>query len=107
MQIIHITGPEKQTVAYKHLIDYMLAKQCTISVFDGEEWAVKRSTDAKEIDEAVRSVEEADLTIRNSEGKMIGWAQVSAFGLEPDETVMDNTMTDEMNAWDKAYDAQP
>lgn len=107
MQIIHITGPEKQTVAYKHLIDYMLAKQCTISVFDGEEWAVKRSTDAKEIDEAIRSVEEADLTIRNSEGKMIGWAQVSAFGLEPDETVMDNTMTDEMNEWDKAYDAQP
>lgn len=107
MQIIHITGPEKQTVAYKHLIDYMLAKQYTISVFDGEEWAVKRSTNAKEIDEAVRSVEEADLTIRNSDGKMVGWAQVSAFGLEPDETVMDNTMTDEMNAWDKAYDAQP
>ena len=107
MKIIYITGGEKQTVAYKHLIDYMLAKQCTISVFDGEEWAVKRSTDAKEIDEAVRSVEEADLTIRNSDGKMVGWAMVSAYGLEPDETVMDNTMTDAMNEWDKAYEAMP
>jgi hypothetical protein len=107
MKIIYITGGEKQTVAYKHLIDYMLAKQCTISVWDGEEWQVKRSTDAKQIDEAVRSVEEAELAIRDKDGNKVGWAKVSAYGLEPDETVMDNTMTEIMNAWDKAYDAQP
>ncbi len=107
MQIIHITGPEKQTVAYKHLVDHMLAKGFTISVFDGEEWQVKRSTDAKAIGEAILSVEEAELSIRDKDNKSQGWARVSAYGLEPDETVMDNTMTDAMNEWDGAYDAMP
>lgn len=107
MKVIYIVPEAKTTVAYKHLIDYMLAKQCTISVWDGEEWQVKRSTDAKAIDEAVRSVEEAELAIRDKEGNKIGWAKVSAFGLEPDETVMDNTMTEAMNEWDAAYEAQP
>ena len=107
MKVIYIVPEAKTTVAYKHLIDYMLAKRCTISVWDGEAWQVKRSTDAKKIDEAIRSVEEAELTIRDSEGNRIGWALVSPFGLEPDETVMDNTMTEAMNQWDKAYDAQP
>jgi hypothetical protein len=107
MKIIHIKGPEKQTVAYKHLVDHMLAKECTISVWDGEEWQVKRSTDAKAIDEAILSVEEAELAIRDKEGNKIGWAKVSAYGLEPDETVMDNTMTNAMNEWDEAYEAMP
>jgi hypothetical protein len=107
MQIIHITGPEKQTVAYKHLVDHMLAKGFTISVFDGEEWQVKRSTDVKAINEAILSVEEAELSIRDKDNKSQGWARVSAYGLEPDETVMDNTMTDAMNEWDGAYDAMP
>jgi hypothetical protein len=107
MKVIYITGGEKQTVAYKHLVDYMLAKGFTISVFDGEEWQVKRSTDAKAIDEAIRSVEEAELSIRDTDNKNQGWARVSAYGLEPDETVMDNTMTEAMNQWDAAYDAMP
>jgi hypothetical protein len=107
MKVIHIVPEAKTTVAYKHLIDYMLAKGFTISVFDGEEWQVKRSTDATAIDEAIRSVEEAELSIRDKDGNKIGWAKISAFGLEPDETVMDNTMTDAMNEWDKAYEAMP
>jgi hypothetical protein len=107
MKIIHIKGPEKKTVACKHLIDHMLAKGYTISVWDGEEWQVKRSTDVKAIDEAVTSVEEAELVIRDKEGNKIGWARVSAYGLEPDETVIDNTMTNAMNEWDEAYEAMP
>jgi hypothetical protein len=33
----------------------------------------------------------------------VGWALVSAFGLEPDETVVDYTTTEFMNAWDAQY----
>jgi len=33
----------------------------------------------------------------------MGGVRVSAFGLEDAETVVDNTMTEFMNAWDAAY----
>lgn len=107
MKIIHIVPAAKKTVACKHLIDYMLAKGHTISVWDGEEWQVKRSTDVKAIDEAVTSVEEAELVIRDKDDKKIGWARVSAYEITPEETVMDNTITDAMNEWEEAYDLMP
>lgn len=89
--------------AYKHLVKHALAQNCTVSVWDGEEWQVKRSSGYKAIIEAIEGVEEAELIIRDNQGDKMGWAKVSAFGLEDDETVMDNTMTDFMNSWDEAY----
>jgi hypothetical protein len=89
--------------AYKHLVKFALAKKCTVSVWDGEEWQVKRSNGYKAIIAAIESVEEAELIIRDSQGEKMGWVRVSAFGLEDAETVVDNTMTEFMNAWDAAY----
>jgi hypothetical protein len=89
--------------AYKHLVKFALAQNCTVSVWDGEEWQVKRSSGYKAIIAAIESVEEAELVIRDSKGDKMGWVRVSAFGLEDDETVVDNTMTEFMNAWDDAY----
>ena len=91
--------------AYKHLIKFALAQGHTVSVWDGEEWQVSRSTGYKSINDAVESVEEAQLRIRDKDGKEVGWALVSAFGLEDDETVMDNTITPLMTEWDEAYNA--
>jgi hypothetical protein len=91
--------------AYIHFIKYSLAKQCTISVFDGEEWQVKRSTGLKAIMDAVKSVEEADLRVRDSDDNVVGWAKVSAYGLEPEETMMDWSVEPFMDAWDEAYQA--
>jgi hypothetical protein len=76
--------------AYLELIKNALAKGLTISVFDGEEWAVKRSTGYKEIKEAVESVEVAEIRLRNADGEKVGWAMIID-GLEPDETVADFT----------------
>ena len=90
--------------AYIHLVKHAISKGCTISVWDGEEWQVKHSTRFKAITEAIKSVEEAQLSIR-LEGNKVGWALVSAFGLEPDETVLDCTMTEFMNNWDEIYSA--
>ena len=41
--------------------------------------------------------------IRNEAGDVVAKAVVSAFGLEPDETVIDYGVNEWMNAWEKAY----
>jgi len=88
--------------AYKHLIKHCLSMGCTVSVWDGEEWQVKRSTGYKAIIDAIESVEEAQLRIRQQDA-VIGWALVSAFGLEDDETVVDHTCTSFMDEWSDIY----
>jgi hypothetical protein len=90
--------------AYKHLVKHALSMGCTVSVWDGEEWQVKRSTGYKAIIDAIESVEEAQLRIRRH-GDVIGWALVSAFGLEDDETVVDHTCTSFMDEWSEIYEA--
>jgi hypothetical protein len=89
--------------AYTNLIKYALKDGHTVSVWDGEEWQVKRSTSFKAIKEAVESVEEAVLRIRDTEGNIIGWASVSAFGLEPEETVVDYGVNKYMDTWNDNY----
>jgi len=83
--------------AYKYLVKAALADGHTVSVFDGEEWPVKRSTDYKAIIEAIESVEEAQLRIRSGD-QVIGWALIIPFGLEDDETVADHSDNAYMNA---------
>jgi len=78
--------------ACKQLIKFALNKECTVSVFDGEEWQAVRSSSYKDIIEAIESVEEAFLTIRDKDGEVVGKAVVSLYGLEPDETVMDSSV---------------
>jgi hypothetical protein len=89
--------------AYKHLVKHALHNGATVSVWDGGEWQVRRSTAYKAIIDAIESVEEAEIVIRNAQGDKLGWALVSAYGLEDDETVIDNTITPFMEAWDDSY----
>lgn len=79
--------------SYKSLVKFALAKNCVVSVWDGEEFQVKRSNAYKAIVDAIESVEEADLFIRNAEGKNVAWALIIPFGVEDDETVADTSMT--------------
>lgn len=83
-------------LAYRTLVKNALTKGFTVSVWDGEEWQVNRSNKLEEICDAIKSVEEAQLRIYDGETR-IGWAQVSAYGLEPDETVIDSTDSEIMN----------
>jgi hypothetical protein len=75
-------------LAYRELIVKALAQNFTISVWDGEEWQVKRSTKLNEIVDAVKSVDEVRLHIRNGD-ITVGNAHCSAYGLAPDETIID------------------
>ena len=87
--------------AYLTLIKNALAKGLTVSVWDGEEWQVKRSIGYQAIKEAIESVEVAELRLRDQEGKVVGWAMIIPDGVEPDETVADytaNTLMEELTA---------
>jgi len=88
--------------AYKHLIKHALSMGCTVSVWDGEEWQVKRCTGYQSIIDAIESVEEAQIRFRQKDA-IIGWALVSACGLEDDETVVDHTCTSFMEEWSEIY----
>jgi hypothetical protein len=90
--------------AYKHLVKHALAKGHTISVWDGEEWQVRRSVAYQEIVGAIESVEEAEITIRDIEGNKEAWVLIGAFGLADDETVMDHSDNKFMQDWSAAYD---
>jgi len=91
--------------AYIHMIKHALSQGSTISVWDGEEWQVKRSKDRDAIIDAVKSVEEAKLRIRDQDGNIVAAALVSAYDLAPDETVMDYSVGDWTDAWEQAYKA--
>ncbi len=90
--------------AYKHLVKDALAQGHTISVWDGEEWQVRRSVAYQEIVDAIESVEEAEITIRDIEGNKEAWVLIGAFGLADDETVMDHSDNKFMQDWSAAYD---
>jgi Glu-tRNA(Gln) amidotransferase subunit E-like FAD-binding protein len=76
--------------AYLELIKNAIAKDLTISVFDGEVWEVKKSTKYTEIKECIESVEEAQLRFRNADNEIVGWALILP-DLDPEETVADFT----------------
>ena len=78
---------------YKSLVKFALAKNCTVSVWVGEEFQVKRCNAFRAIVDAIESVEEAELTIRDAEGSKVAWALIVPFGVGDDETVADTTMT--------------
>lgn len=92
--------------AYKHLVVYALSQGLVVSVFDGEEWQLKKSKDAKAIFDAIESVEEASIIIRDADPFITAYtarALVSPFGLGPDETVIDHTDNEWMDEWWAEY----
>ncbi len=89
--------------AHLNLIKFTIAANHTVSVFDGEVWEVKKSTSYKAIKDCIDSVEESQLRIMDASGNSIGWAHIIVGGMEPDETVVDYTVTDFMEEWDAQY----
>jgi hypothetical protein len=76
--------------AYLTLIKNAIAQGLTISVWDGEEWQVKRSTKYQDIKDAIESVEVAEIRIRDQDKNVLAWAQIVP-DLDPEETVADYT----------------
>jgi len=81
--------------AYLDLVKKALAKDLTVSVYDGEEWQVKRSQGYQAIKDAIESVDECQLRLRDKAGEVVGWALI-IHDLEPEETVSDHTYNELM-----------
>ena len=62
---------DEATYARK-LVDVILARGYTISVNDGEEWTVKRSTDKYAILAAMATAGEDSLAVRTMDGEKVG-----------------------------------
>lgn len=94
-----------------HLIRYAKAQGCTISVHDGEAWSVRRSTNEREIMEAIESVDESTISIRHATRlgttgnlELMGNAFIiNDIGMEPDELVADHTANAFFDAWSEKY----
>ena len=87
--------------AYLTLIKNALAKGLTVSVWDGEEWQVKKSSSYQDIKDAIESVDISELRFRKKDcEEILGWAMV-VLDCEPECTVADytaNTLMEELTA---------
>lgn len=82
--------------AYLELIKKALDKGLTVSVWDSEEWQVKRSTSYQEIKDAIESVDISELRFRKKDcEEVLGWAMV-VLDCEPECTVADHTYNELM-----------
>lgn len=61
----------EMAIANKIVAD-ALTRNYTVSVYDGEEWALKRSSDHQEIIKSLNSTGHDQLKFRNSYGEYIG-----------------------------------
>ena len=90
--------------AHIHLIKYAIATGHKLAVYDGGEWAIKRSTDINAILDVVDSVEQSTIEIRDTDNKIVGKAVVLLdYQQQPDETIINHTLTPFMEAWDNDY----
>lgn len=88
--------------AYKSLVKFALNNNAKVSVWDGEEWAVKKGQKYKEIIDAIESVDVAELRIRDLNDEPIGWALI-VHDTGEKENVADFTMTEFMATWEAQY----
>lgn len=61
----------------------VLSRGLSLSVFDGEEWTVSRSTNAQEILEALATTDMDELIVSDASGARLGWLQL-IWGNDPD-----------------------
>jgi len=88
--------------AYLDLIKFAFDKGAVISVWDGEEWQIKKSSSYKAVKDAVESVEEASMKIRIN-NEVVGSALVIPYGMDPEETVADYSVSPFFEEWDQNY----
>jgi hypothetical protein len=92
--------------AYKHLIKHAINdKGYTVSIWDGEDWQVKRSTKENDIYAAIDSVDESQIRFRDMHGKVMGWALVIDYENEPECSIADHSDNEWINQWFDLYES--
>ncbi|HVG51618.1 MAG TPA: hypothetical protein VM867_08300 [Xanthobacteraceae bacterium] len=82
---------QQEKAAAGKVIDRALAKGCFISVNDGGEWVVKKSTKRREIMDALASTDADHLMIRDANGERVGVIYLVWGNGDPDTVVCDYT----------------
>lgn len=90
--------------AHHHLLKTVLFDAATVSVHDGEQWNIVKSTNGREILDAIESVEECTLRIKVP--GIPGALTVYIVDTYYDDTVVDYTDHDYLNNWHKKYTAR-
>jgi hypothetical protein len=75
------------------LVQALLDRGATVSVNDGEEWVVKRSTDKATIIAALFSTDEDQLVARDAEGNRLGWFHL-VYGNDGTDVLSDYSAND-------------
>lgn len=92
---------EKITIpSYEHLVNKALSLGFRISVYDGDEWPVKKSTNKFEILDCIKSVDESELHFHQNIEKApwtdkVGWAKIILGNNDITESVADHNCYDE------------
>jgi hypothetical protein len=81
----------------RKLVADALVLNCTVSVYDGEEWTVKRSSKLREIIAALRTTDEDVLQFRNADGRPVGKVWL-VYGNMPYEVISDHSDNPAMDA---------
>ena len=91
--------------AFEHLIVYSIARGCSLSVHDGEDWVDHDCKDARTLVRHVESVDGAALYIKEpGADHFVAHVLVTADPtMEPQETVLDYTYCDYMTRWAGTY----
>jgi len=71
----------------------------------GGEFQVKNSKSYKAIKDAIESVDDSEIYIRQPNNDHVGWAYVVLYGNDPEETVSDYGDNGFMDTWNNTYNA--
>jgi hypothetical protein len=92
-EVNKMTDNEMELAIANKIVDDALATNYTISVYDGEDWCLKRSSNKAEIIEALNSTGWDQLKFRDSEGVYVGvvaliwgnagWELISDYTVSP------------------------
>jgi hypothetical protein len=88
--------------AYEALANYVVDQNCTISVFDGEEWSTKSSTDIPAILHDTEGVEEATWLIRR-DGEAIANVLILPYGVDQQTESVADWSGDFVDEWYELY----
>lgn len=64
---------KSEAIIINRLISEILKRDFSISVFDGEEYSVRRSHDRKEVQRAVAATDETQFRVRNKDDEQVAW----------------------------------
>lgn len=85
------------------VVDLALKDGNTVSVFDCEEWTVKRSTNKSEIRAALFTTDDDQIRIRDKDGNSLSWMWF-VYGNDGYDVIADYTVTDYSEALYKSLD---